>query len=198
MSDNPQKLVHALPFDSASVLTRKRRRLDREASVAVETASNVTQSAVQPMVDPMLVDLSPFPLPSHPSSADFGGGNHNIDLHPPSRLPTPYPTIGVNSDLTPAPVPSGLALSLSRLEAESHAVRLRQSRAIQDDSQTGGTYARHVTRYQVWWESDQASRCAAEPGYTAIPPFPVTAAKVVMFLEYETTREKVIKISFFL
>jgi hypothetical protein len=181
MSDNPQKIVHPLPFDSASVLTRKRRRLDREASVLIETASNVMQSAAQPIMDPSL-----FPLPSRPPSAAFGGDM--IQMCPPSRLPTPYPTFGINPDLT---VPSGLALSLSRLEAESHAVRLRQSRAIQDDSQTGGTYARHVTRYQVWWESDQANRCVAEPGYTAIPPFPVTAAKVVMFLEYETSREKV-------
>jgi hypothetical protein len=88
-------------------------------------------------------------------------------------------------------MPSGLARSLARLDAESHAVRLRQSKAVRDDSQTGGTYARHLTRYRAWWESDQASRSAAEPGYTPIPPFPVTAAKAVMFLEHETTREKV-------
>jgi hypothetical protein len=70
-------------------------------------------------------------------------------------------------------------------------VRVRQSKAVQDDSQTGGAYARHLARYQLWWESDQASRHAAEPGYMPIPTFPVTATKVAMFLEYETTREKV-------
>ena len=63
----------------------------------------------------------------------------------------------------------GLALSLVRLEAELHVVRLRQSRAIQGDSQTGGTYAQCSTRYHAWRESDQASRCAAELGYNLVP-----------------------------
>ena len=85
---------------------------------------------------------------------------------------------------------------MERLEAESHAVRLRQAIAFQGDSQTGAAYARHVARYRAWWESDQASRCKAEPGYTPIPPLPVTVAKVVMFMEHETTQEKASPFSF--
>ena len=104
----------------------------------------------------------------------FWQRHHRISsTHP--LTPGQYASSGVHSDLTrltPISTSSGLALSLVRLEAESHAIRSRQSRAVQGDSQTRGTYARHLTRYQAWLEFDQAKCCAAEQGYTHIPPFP--------------------------
>ncbi|KAF8467061.1 hypothetical protein DFH94DRAFT_817762 [Russula ochroleuca] len=176
MSKRAQKTLNK----PASALTRKQQCLDHDASVAAEA---VTAFATR------RVSSVSWPMPS------AGFGNNASESPPPSHLPTPgpYAMFGVHSDLmqlTPIPEPSGLKLSLARLESESHAVRLKRLRAVQGDSQTGGTYAWHLTRYRTWWESDQASCCGAEPGYTPILPFPVTAAKAVMYLEDETTQEK--------
>ncbi|KAF8465441.1 hypothetical protein DFH94DRAFT_356967 [Russula ochroleuca] len=192
MSKRAQKTLN----EPASALTRKRQRLDHDASVAAEAvaafATRQVSSVSWSMVEPNAVG-SGLALPPHPSTQPSAGfGNDTSESPPPSHLPTPgpYATFGVHSDLTqltPIPEPLGLKLSLARLESESHAVRLKRSRAVQGDSQTGGTYTRHLTRYRTWWESDQASCCGAEPGYTPIPPFPVTAAKAVMYLEHETT-----------
>lgn len=185
-----QKATCALPYDSGHSLTRKRRRLDREASSTAEVA------AANVGFNSGLSEVLPLHCPSTLLSSAALGDAETTAAAAESCLPTPSPYTTFSVCPEPAPVvsesmPSGLELSLARLEAESHAVRLRQSKAVRDDSQTGGTYARHLTRYQVWWESDQASRSTAEPGYTPIPSLPVTAAKAVMFLEHETTREKV-------
>jgi hypothetical protein len=186
----PKKAARALPHDAVSPLTHKRRRLEHDES----QSSQPPPLAAAGTPEPTRFESSLAPPPDPFAGAiPMSGG---IEFVPPSSLPTPspYPTFGVASSLTPS-VPSGLAISLARLETESHAVRLRQAKAVRDDSQTGDTYARQVARYQSWWESDQASRHAADAGYTVIPPFPVTAARVVMFLEYETTREKVSPLS---
>ncbi|KAF9237433.1 hypothetical protein BU15DRAFT_30358, partial [Melanogaster broomeanus] len=59
-----------------------------------------------------------------------------------------------------------------------------------DDKETKRSYARHVRNYVVWWENEQ-SRLASEcPTRPRIPALPITPAKVVLFLDYETTREK--------
>jgi hypothetical protein len=86
---------------------------------------------------------------------------------------------------------SGMALSLAKLDADSHAVRLKQAEIEQKDKQTARTYQLAVESYEKWWGSYQASLSANDASYTPIPAFPVTAAKVVMFLDYETMRPKV-------
>ncbi|KAH7904163.1 hypothetical protein BJ138DRAFT_964470, partial [Hygrophoropsis aurantiaca] len=59
-----------------------------------------------------------------------------------------------------------------------------------DDKQTKASYERHVNSYQRWWDGNQSRLMAENPSRTTIPAFPIVAAKVVMFLDYETTREK--------
>ena len=70
-------------------------------------------------------------------------------LHPPLDS-LPRRLASTRTSLTPILASLWLVHPLARLEAESHAIRSRQSRAIQSDSQTGGTYARHLACYQVW------------------------------------------------
>lgn len=192
--------VHFLQCDPAasaeSVPARKRQHLDCGVPVTVEATTASTRLASHPVT---AIESGPSLLlrPLAPSNAAALGDDASVAQScPPSGHVSPpsCSVFGVHSDLAATSVPLeelGLKHSLARLEAESHAVRLRQSRAVQNDSQTGPSYARHLTHYRLWWESDQARRHAAEPEYTIIPPFPVTAAKVAMFLEYETTREKV-------
>jgi hypothetical protein len=43
----------------------------------------------------------------------------------------------------------------------------------------------------MYWDLYQDKRVAKDPSWTVIPAFPVTAAKVAMFLDHEKTREKV-------
>lgn len=73
--------------------------------------------------------------------------------------------------------------SLTSIEALAQAARLRVVDQEQGDKQTAATYQRHVRSYQTWWENSS--------GFTTISAFPITASKVTLFLEHETTREKV-------
>ena len=52
-------------------------------------------------------------------------------------------------------------------------------------------YGWHVNRYERWWVQYQARQTASIAGWTLIPAFPITTAKVSMFLEYEANCEKV-------
>jgi len=91
---------------------------------------------------------------------------------------------------------SGLQHSLKKLNAASHAVRLRQVALKQHDKQTARTYSLAVSSYEKWWGQYQIQLHAEDPQWTTIPAFPITAAKAVMFLEYETSRPKVNSPSF--
>ncbi|KAF9232053.1 hypothetical protein BU15DRAFT_67816 [Melanogaster broomeanus] len=83
-----------------------------------------------------------------------------------------------------------MQLALHNLDMEAHAVRARVIADERDDKETKRSYARHVRNYVVWWENEQ-SRLASEcPTRPRIPALPITPAKVVLFLDYETTREK--------
>jgi hypothetical protein len=205
-SSMSRKPVHFLQCDPGSASTRKRRHLDRGAPVmAGATAATATRLASRPVVEPAAAVESGGSAPSSPlhpptlsDAAAFADGNSVAQSCPPSGLATPssHLTFSIHSDLAlPTPAPPldelGMAHSLAMLNAESQAVGLRQSQAMQNDSQTGATYARHLKRYRAWWASYQAACCADNPRHTRLPPFPLTPDKVVLFLEHETTREKV-------
>ena len=114
------------------------------------------------------------------------------------QVPLPLLTGSTPSLAGPAlPPPAGADLSvgmqasLAALEAESQAARLAHAKQEQSDKSTAGTYQRHVNRYEKWWEGYQLEKMEAILGWTTIPAFPITVAKVTMFLDYESTREKV-------
>jgi hypothetical protein len=86
---------------------------------------------------------------------------------------------------------SGLQRSFAKLDAASHAVRVKQAALEQQDKQTARTYSLAVSSYEKWWGHYQMQLHAEDPLWTTIPAFPITVAKAVMFLEYETTRPKV-------
>jgi hypothetical protein len=128
-----QKAVHTLPHHSASTLTRKQWRLNHNTSVTVGAVAANMKSASQPMVGPNVVaEPGPLELPlqCQPTlpSATFGGAAFTKSHLPFCVLASsPHLMDAVRSDPVPIisePVPLGLALSLVRLEAESHAIRL--------------------------------------------------------------------------
>ncbi len=61
-------------------------------------------------------------------------------------------------------------------------------------------YSRHLKRYEEFWDQDQIRRQseahAKGETWTMIDPHPITATKVCLFLEFESTRNKV-RIKFF-
>jgi len=146
---------------------------------------------------PSLLELDhPFALPAEqsPSNPSFP----TAQLTPTSYMNGPA-NVGVDRGPSPHPPPHvvsaassmGMQASLAALEADSHAARLAHAKREQSDKSTAGTYKRHVDRYEKWWIRYQAEQSTSIEGWTIIPAFPITAAKVSMFLGHESTREKV-------
>ena len=81
--------------------------------------------------------------------------------------------------------------SLMFLEREAHNVRLKIGQKEMEGKGTGKCYPHQVWNYRVWFEEEQSRITAGDPSRTALPAFPITAAKVAAFLHNESTREKV-------
>ncbi|GBE80951.1 hypothetical protein SCP_0306740 [Sparassis crispa] len=88
------------------------------------------------------------------------------------------------------PAEALLQASLDELEAASHEVRMDIAKQSQSDRRTGVSYERHVRNYFFWWATFQQQETAKVPGRIAVPAEPITAAKAIMFLQYESTRPK--------
>lgn len=130
-----------------------------------------------------------FPQPNLPS-ASFGDSGGKLPNIPVSSTPLMLTLPSLPGDLGPSPS-EGLQASLASLEARSHAVRLAKVKLEQKDKSTSVTYGRHINRYEKWWAMDQIEYAKLHPGWTRIPAFPITPAKACVFLEHESTREKV-------
>lgn len=96
-----------------------------------------------------------------------------------------------NSGSTPVLPSPRMQHSVSSLEAASQAVHLRLATKEQSDKSTPATYQRHIDSYITWWDGYQAAEISGDCTKTAIPAFPITAAKATMFLDYTSTRAKV-------
>lgn len=84
-----------------------------------------------------------------------------------------------------------LAMENEAIYQHAQAIRMRATAKRQEASETGSTYRRHVTRYEAWWEMDDARQMREGTRSTSVPAHPITAVKVTLFLEHKMTREKV-------
>jgi hypothetical protein len=213
MSSNSPKTTHIRPWDGMLPLAAKRRRLDNDAEpyamdldsseVAFSRCLRMSPAGSDdPVYDPVFTQkLSPDlePPPFSTFSVSFTGQGpstptpeqHSEPTTPPVNFVGSGPSVAAPLQSDPSYISAGMQASLSALEADSHATRLVQMRKEQNDKSTGTTYGRHVNRYERWWVQYQARQTASIAGWTPIPAFPITAAKVSMFLEYEANREKV-------
>lgn len=98
---------------------------------------------------------------------------------------------GGDASSTLGPSPGRIDRSLQFLESQSQAVRMEIRTKEQANKATPGTYSRHVNSYQSWWDVAEALKVSQNRNLVALPAFPIISAKVSMFLQYETTREKV-------
>lgn len=163
---------------------------------------------LSPELEPHLYDFQGSAGPvSPPRVVNPTGGISQTGFVSTERQPTPMSFEGSSTTANRAPTSApplfapqpldayssaGMQASLALLEADSHAARLVRANNEQNDKSTGKTYQRHVDRFERWWTTYQADQTIKTPGRTSIPAFPITAAKVSMFLEYECNREKVV------
>ncbi|KAJ7437508.1 hypothetical protein FB451DRAFT_1193200 [Mycena latifolia] len=147
-------------------LARKRQRLDLLGSPT--TPLSISASPTIPMLP-----FSPFKFNSDGVVVD----NSRADL-------------GV--DMTRSGSVSGRALTdraaMLALDADSHQITNDVRATEQEDKQTKGTYARHVSHYETFWTTTSYARGDNAAGLAAIPAFPITIAKAVIVLQYESTR----------
>jgi hypothetical protein len=108
----------------------------------------------------------------------------------PSPAPSPLPC---SPSVPPHAAISliGMERSLAVLDETSHQVRMRTTAREQSDKGTADAYSRRVRDYVTWWDSYQRECCEHDQTWTVVPAFPVTTAKAALFIDYETTREKV-------
>lgn len=85
--------------------------------------------------------------------------------------------------------------ALSVIEKESHEFRQQLQDRMSTDKGTEVAYSKHLQRYEDYWTHDQKWRAveAQKSGshWEIMDPHPITATKVSIFLEYESTRNKV-------
>jgi hypothetical protein len=85
----------------------------------------------------------------------------------------------------------GMQQSLVELDAMLHAFQLSQAAKDQNQKGMGSTCDRHVHHYTKFWDQYLAALSVVNLSCASIPSFPITAAKVAMFLQHESTWEKV-------
>jgi hypothetical protein len=195
LSGLPIPVYH--PPTDMSPLNYKRLRTESVAqSITLAAAREPSKGVLSSCLG---VPLGPEGDVSMDTADNFGGalGSSELALAP-ITIPTlmAFPPEEAKSTEPGDHHGSGLQHSLAKLDAALHAVRLRQVALEQHDKQTARTYSLAVSSYEKWWGQYQMQLRAEDPQWTTIPAFPITAAKAVMFLEYETSRPKVNSPSF--
>ncbi|KIJ43598.1 hypothetical protein M422DRAFT_47836 [Sphaerobolus stellatus SS14] len=103
---------------------------------------------------------------------------------------TPMDPFLFQESTAPSGPSSGLQTSIEKLNAASFDVPDRIERESYGDTTTTRDFPRYVENYRVWWVEREGRLQQQDPSYTPIPPFPITVAKVVFFLDYEKSRPK--------
>ncbi|KAJ7775217.1 hypothetical protein B0H14DRAFT_3588328 [Mycena olivaceomarginata] len=113
----------------------------------------------------------------------------HTDVLPSPGLAVARGSGGTSTGSNPSvPSPGRVNRSLQLLESQAHAVRLEIRAREQESKATPKTYGRHVNSYQSWWDLSEAAKVIRDPTLAALPALPIIAAKVAMFLQYESTQ----------
>jgi hypothetical protein len=186
---------------SCSPLGYKRRRFE-------ENPSNPTMPLFQTDVDmgggdddgsEEINGMLPHATPLFQTDVDMGGGDDDgsEEINGMTMLPhatsfsSAQPSSSMQQICASSDLSARMRQSVDDLEAASQAVRHRITAKEQSDKSTTASYERHINNYVAWWAVYQSSLVNADPSQIPIPAFPVTAAKATMFLEYTSTRPKV-------
>lgn len=185
------KTVHLRHSQRASPLGKKRRRLNNTTCFIpyvppVPPAFPITPFRFAHESSTIVEDNDMLPIPPFYSTLESSSVLEGIDE-------TCSGVTAVSKIVTSA---DRAAHSKKMLQADSHAKRKEYITREQEDKGTKTSYGRHIKAYQAWWESThQPSVIAKDPSRDALPAFPITAAKAIMFLDYEASRPKVCVLS---
>jgi hypothetical protein len=186
---SPVQSISVPSHHPPSPLASKRRRLD--AAMAQGSVENIS---VDPCHLPGDSSTESFATRSLCHSASPGASTAPVPVFPDTGKPSPPRSMAA----TPTMPPAMLSItsprtrhSLDLIEVESHQLRLQKEEQEQSGKQTMKTYRRHLKSYVAWWERTQADVTANDPTRIFVPAMPITAAKVTLFLQHESTREKV-------
>ena len=114
-----------------------------------------------------------------------------------SSFATPTLTVSTHlndSETAPSlstPDVRSLSESLSKIKDQAHANRLTIQQQLIEGKGTEEAYTRHVKSYLSFWSSFQDQKIKEDPQWARIPAHPITGDKVAIFLQHETTRNKV-------
>ncbi|KAJ7153926.1 hypothetical protein C8R43DRAFT_1126596 [Mycena crocata] len=114
----------------------------------------------------------------------------NMPPSTPTRSQASIASHGGTLPNTAGSTPARMVFSLQQLDPELHLIQLESRAKEQSNKGTSKSYLRQIASYQAWWDASETVQILQDPRLVAIPAFPVTAAKVAMFLQYETTHEK--------
>ncbi|KAJ7851940.1 hypothetical protein B0H14DRAFT_3451067 [Mycena olivaceomarginata] len=141
-----------------SPLGRKRQRLD---SVSYSDPPTTPQSASMALTIPALP----------PSPYRFNSDGMVVDAEPASS--------SKSSDTTAA---------MLALDAAAHQITKAVREKEQEDKETKSSYERHIRHYETFWATTVYAKGDYSTGLAPLPTFPITVAKAIIFLEYESTR----------
>ena len=150
---------------------------------------------------------SPTPCRKSPRSNHKRARLHGPELPPSLNSPSatcsqhfcgseavgPDSALTANSSINADPdiTPSNLLDSLSHLKDEAHWHRLSLQQQMIQGKGTETAYPRHVKAYMSFWLDYQDSKAKEIPGLVRIPAHPIIGDKVAVFLQHESTRNKV-------
>ena len=174
MDSSPQRALRFIFHSPSTPLARKRQRLDLLGSPTTPLSISA----------PSTIPTLPF------SPFKFNSDGVVVD--------NPRADLGVNTTLSGSDSDRALTdvAAMLALDAASHQITKQVRADEQEDKQTRGTYARHVSHYETFWQTTSYARGDNAAGLTTIPAFPITIAKAAIFLQYESTRPQVRRIFF--
>ncbi|KAJ7924626.1 hypothetical protein B0H13DRAFT_2578168 [Mycena leptocephala] len=85
-----------------------------------------------------------------------------------------------------SPVPTDEAAMLA-LNLDAHKITKDVRAKGHDNKSTKETYARHMRHYRSFWQTSSYAKGDPSCGITPISALPVTVAKAVVFVQYEST-----------
>jgi hypothetical protein len=160
----------------------------------VEFTLPTTSRSVSPMPCGTFTERAPA-MPCHDHGVlSFDVGMTDAASARPVKCPSPAPSpLPCSPSVPPHDAISlvGMERSLAVLNETSHQARMRTTARERSDKGTADAYSRRVRDYVTWWDSYQRECCEHDRTWTVVPAFPVTAVKAALFIDYETTREKV-------
>ena len=133
--------------------------------------------------------LSKLSENARPSSAGKAVGLH-VDEWPKSPSASnslsPQHLVAAAAVISPC-----MQCSLALLEQETYDVWIKIGQKEMEGKGMARCYPRQVQNYWAWSKQEQEQIAVSDPLPAVLPAFPITTAKVVVFLHHKSTREKV-------